>query len=196
MFGSGAGLGSVKSRSWTAGTLFSWDKQITAVPLHCYHFKPVNKRLNNLLSGWLTDTQLPRGSRLCFVFSGPAHHSTSTALAFSLHRSFSFFPSVPQPCPVFSFQNKSFSSLWLILLFLDYFFTPLVLSLSDFSLLSPFAIAPYSNCSRHVILALRVILGLYRRVTIVTDVQSAWEHKMWAWSFRKPFFPEGSRVSI
>lgn len=82
---------------WTERTPLSWAKQITAsiLPCYCYRSNPLNKWLNNLLAGWLTDTQLPRGSQLCFVCSGPAHHSTSTTLAFSPHRSLPFFPSVP-----------------------------------------------------------------------------------------------------
>lgn len=91
---------------WTERTLFSRAKQITAasiLPCSCYRFNPLNKWLNNLLTGWLTDTQLPCGSWICFVFSGLEHHSTSTAPAFSLHRSFSLFPPLCHS-PVLSFH--------------------------------------------------------------------------------------------
>lgn len=74
---------------------------------------------------------------------------------------FLFFPLCAIACPVFSFRNKSFLSLWLILLFLDYFFflSLLVLFLSYFFIPALCAIAPHGNCAGHVILALYVILG-------------------------------------
>lgn len=72
-----------------ATALLSW-KRTTASRLPCYfhHYNPENNWLNNLLVGWLTDTQLPRGTQLSFVCLGPGtsfylHHSRFLSASFA-----------------------------------------------------------------------------------------------------------------
>lgn len=112
--------------------LLSW-KGTTALRLPCYfhHYIPQNNWLNNLMVGWLTDTQLPYGTQLCFVCLGPCtsfylHHSRFLSVSFTflpLHHGpilsfhFGMNPSHPPgsiiPSLLFLYPASSFS-VWLL----------------------------------------------------------------------------------
>lgn len=154
---------------WTERTRLSWAKQITAasiLPCYCCCSNPLNKWLNNLLAGWLTDTHSPAApssalSARALHIILPPPLSPSLCIAHFLF----FFPPLCHS-PVLSFHfginpfhpSGSFSSS-LTFFFFFFFKSLLVLFLSDFFIQALCAIAPHGNCTGHVILALHVILG-------------------------------------
>lgn len=147
--------------------LLSW-KRTTASRLPCYfhHYNPQNNWLNNLLVGWLTDTQLPCGTQLCFVCLGPCtsfylHHSHF------LSASFTFPPSAPWPYLVFSFFVRILF-IPLAQSLLPYFSsTLLVLFLSDFFIVG---LCHHSSWELHTACYfIRVSnIGFFCRLTTVT----------------------------
>lgn len=122
------------------GTPVQNKQQSSMLPYQCLRLS----LLNNLPAGWLTDTRLPHGSGFCLSVRAP-HVILPPLLWPSL--CIISPPSAPQPCPIVSFWNKSFSSLWLTLLFLAYFFSPQLCEffLPDIFIQALCAVTPHGN---------------------------------------------------